>query len=75
MKAYWGSGGKAPLILWLRHWMEVSGQFHASAALPQGSSSWYPLDRRLGEPQSRSGRGSILSQLITNNVIYVLPYV
>jgi hypothetical protein len=36
--------------------MEVSGQFHAPAALPQGKSTWYPLDRRLGGPQSRSGR-------------------
>jgi hypothetical protein len=33
--------------------MEVNGQLHASAALPP----LYPLDRRLGEPQSRSGRG------------------
>jgi hypothetical protein len=24
---------------------------------PQGKSPWYPLDRKLGEPQSRSGRG------------------
>jgi hypothetical protein len=24
---------------------------------PQGTNSWYPLDRRLGGPQSRSGRG------------------
>jgi hypothetical protein len=23
----------------------------------QGRSRWYPLDRRLGGPQSRSGRG------------------
>jgi hypothetical protein len=37
--------------------MEVSGQLHAPAALPQGKSSWYPLDRRLGGPQNRSGRG------------------
>jgi hypothetical protein len=37
--------------------MEVSGQLHAPAALPQGKSPWYPLDRRLGGPQSRSGRG------------------
>jgi hypothetical protein len=28
-----------------------------SAALPQGRSPWYPLDRRLGGPQSRSGHG------------------
>jgi hypothetical protein len=37
--------------------MEVSDQFHAPAALPQGKSPWYPLDRGLGGPQSRSGRG------------------
>jgi hypothetical protein len=24
---------------------------------PQGKSPWYPLDRRLGGPQSQSGRG------------------
>jgi hypothetical protein len=33
----------------------VSGQLHAPAALPQGKSPWYPLNRRLGGPQSRSG--------------------
>jgi hypothetical protein len=38
--------------------MKVSGQFHASAALPQRKSPWQPLDRRPGEPQSRSGGGS-----------------
>jgi hypothetical protein len=37
--------------------MEVSGQLHAPAALPPGKRPWYPLDRRLGGPQSRSGRG------------------
>jgi hypothetical protein len=37
--------------------MEVSGQLHAPAALPQGKSPWYPLNRRLGGSQSRSGRG------------------
>jgi hypothetical protein len=37
--------------------MEVSGQLHAPAALSPGKSPWYPLDRRLGWPQSRSGRG------------------
>jgi hypothetical protein len=25
--------------------MEVNGQLHAPAALPQGKSPWYPLDR------------------------------
>jgi hypothetical protein len=28
-----------------------------SASRPQGKILWYPLDRRLGGPQSRSGRG------------------
>jgi hypothetical protein len=37
--------------------MEVSGQLHAPAALPQGNSPWYPLDKRLDGPQSRSGHG------------------
>jgi hypothetical protein len=37
--------------------MEVSGQLHAPAALPPGKNPWYPFDRRLGGPQSRSGRG------------------
>jgi hypothetical protein len=35
--------------------MEVSGQLHPPAALIQGKSPWYPLDKRLGEPQIRSG--------------------
>jgi hypothetical protein len=34
MKAYWGSGGIAPLILWPQHWIEASGQLHTPAALP-----------------------------------------
>jgi hypothetical protein len=34
----------------------VSGQLHASAALPPGKSSWCPLHRRLLRPQIRSGR-------------------
>jgi hypothetical protein len=32
--------------------MEVCGQLH-----PKGRSPWYPLDRRVGGPQSRSGLG------------------
>jgi hypothetical protein len=38
--------------------MEVIGQLHAPAALPQGKSPWYPLNRKLCGPESRSGRGS-----------------
>jgi hypothetical protein len=36
--------------------LEVSGQLHAPAALPLGKSPRYPFYRRLGGPQSRSGR-------------------
>jgi hypothetical protein len=35
----------------------MSGQLHALTTLPQGKNPWYPLDRRLSGPQSRSGRG------------------
>jgi hypothetical protein len=37
--------------------MDVSGQLHAPAALLPGKDSLYPVDRRLGVPQCRSGRG------------------
>jgi hypothetical protein len=37
--------------------MEVSGQLHAPAPLRQGKNPRHTLDRRLGGPQSRSGRG------------------
>jgi len=43
---------------------EVGGQIHATAALPQGKSPCYPLDRRLFGPQrwyGRGGEGKILS--------------
>jgi hypothetical protein len=36
--------------------MEVWGQPHAAAALFQGKEPLYPLDRRLGGPQSLCGR-------------------
>jgi hypothetical protein len=51
MKAFWGSGGIAPRIL------DLGGQLHAPAALIQGKSPWYSLDRRFCGPQSRSGHG------------------
>jgi hypothetical protein len=39
-----------------RHCMGVSGQRHAPAALyPRAKDPRYPLYRRLGGPQSRSG--------------------
>jgi hypothetical protein len=58
MKAYWGSGDISPLILWPRHEMDVwVVSFTPRPLYPQGKSPWYPLDRRVGGPQRRSGRG------------------
>jgi hypothetical protein len=37
--------------------MEVSGQLHVPAALPQGKSPRHPLDTKVVGPQSQSGRG------------------
>jgi hypothetical protein len=37
--------------------MDVSGQLHAQASLPQGRNPCYPLERKLIGPQSQSGRG------------------
>jgi hypothetical protein len=52
-----GRGGIAPHSR-PRHWMGVSAQRHAPAALyPRGKDPRYPLYRRLGGPQSRSGFG------------------
>jgi hypothetical protein len=57
MKAYWGSGGIARRILDLSiRWRWVVS-FTAQPLYPQRKNTWYPLDRRLGRPQSRSGRG------------------
>jgi hypothetical protein len=36
--------------------LDEGGQLHAPVALPRDNSPWYPLDRGLGGPQSRSGR-------------------
>jgi hypothetical protein len=47
---------------------------------PQGKRPHYPLDRRLGGPQSRSGRGEeggndILHEAITYNGVRVVNFV
>jgi hypothetical protein len=57
MKAYFGSGGIAPRILYLGTRLRWMVSFTPRSLYPQRKSSWYPLDRRLGGPQSRSGRG------------------
>jgi hypothetical protein len=43
-----------------RHWLEVSCQLHAPAALPPRKSPRYPFYRRLGGPQSRYGRYGVM---------------
>jgi hypothetical protein len=55
--AYWMSGGIVPHILELgTRWRWVVS-FTPRPLYPQGKSLWYPLNRSLGGPQSRSGRG------------------
>jgi hypothetical protein len=57
MKMYKRIGGIAPRILDLgTRWRRVVS-FTPWPLCPQGKSPWYPLDRRLGGPQNRSGRG------------------
>jgi hypothetical protein len=57
MKAYWGSRCIAPRILDLgTRWRWVAS-FMPRPLYPQGMSPWYPLDRRVGRPQSQSWRG------------------
>jgi hypothetical protein len=54
-----GSGGMAPCILWPSPALD-GGEWSASRPrplYPQGKSVLYPLDRRLGGPQSRCGCG------------------
>jgi hypothetical protein len=47
--------------------MEVSGQRHAPAALyPQEKDPRYPLYRRLGGPQSRSGHRGYRKNLLAS---------
>jgi hypothetical protein len=57
MKTYCGSGGIGPRILDLgTRWRWVVS-FTPRSLYPQGKNRLYPLDRRLGGTQSRSGRG------------------
>jgi hypothetical protein len=56
MEVYWGNEGIAPRILDLRTRWRWVVNFTPQLLYPQGKSPWYPLDRRLGGPQSRFGR-------------------
>jgi hypothetical protein len=56
MRATRESGSIPPTHVWFPY-DGVSGQRHALAALyPRGNDPLYPLDRRLGGPQSWSGQ-------------------
>jgi hypothetical protein len=55
MKAY-GSGCIDPHFLDLGTSWRWVVNFTPWLLYPQGKSPWYPLDRRLGGPQSQSGR-------------------
>ena len=54
--------------------MWVGGQHHALAALPLGKTQ-YPLYRRLGRPQGRSGRVQKISPLLGFNPRTIQPIV
>jgi hypothetical protein len=56
MKTYWG-GGIAPCILDLGTRRRRVIIFMPRPLYPQGKITRYPLDRRLGRLQNRSGRG------------------
>jgi hypothetical protein len=51
------SGGLGPRILDLGARGRLLVSFMRRPLYPQGKSPWYPLDRRLGGPQRRYGRG------------------
>jgi hypothetical protein len=55
-----GNRCTALLFLQTRRQMGVGGQRHAPADLPPGET-WYPLYRRMGGPQGRSGRARKIS--------------
>jgi len=56
MKSYWG-GGITPSILELGTTWRLVVSFTPRLLYLQEKSPWYPLDRRLGGHQSRTGRG------------------
>jgi hypothetical protein len=57
VKTYWGSGGIARRILHFGTRLRWVVSFTPRPLYLQRKSPWYPLDRRLGGPQNRSGHG------------------
>jgi hypothetical protein len=56
MKRYGGSGRMHPRFLDLGTSLRYVASFTPRPLYPRGKGPCYPLDRRLGEPQSRSVR-------------------
>jgi hypothetical protein len=57
MEVQMRSRGISLLFLWPRRWIGVGGQHHATPRpLCHGKQSRYPLYKKLGGPQGRSGR-------------------
>jgi hypothetical protein len=52
--------------------MEVSGELHARAYVPEGKNPQYPLGRKLGGPQSCSGCATSKYEYI-NVIRYFIP--
>jgi hypothetical protein len=57
MKTYWGSGSIVPRIFHVVTIWRWVVSLKPQPFYPQLKSPWYPLDRRMSGPQSRSGRG------------------
>jgi hypothetical protein len=57
MEVYWGSGSIAPRILDLGTTWKWVISFTPRPLYSQEKNRWFPLNRMLGESQSRSGRG------------------
>jgi hypothetical protein len=57
MKVYWGSEGIGPRILNIGTGWRWVVSFTPRPLYPQEKSPWYPLDRRLGGTQNRTGCG------------------
>jgi hypothetical protein len=62
MKAYWRSGGISPRILNLGNGLRQVVAFALRPLYPREKEPPYPLGRRLGGPQFRSGRGGVLKK-------------
>jgi len=71
MKTYWVSGGIAPRILDLGSRWRRAVNFTPRTLYLQGRRPWYPLDKRLGRPQNRSGHSSADVNLVAGQLNFI----